>query len=153
MTFNQKEKKYLSWNRVFRIWFQKKKLLLVIDPLIAIRNVDTACTTLGCVRSSLRVLSGSRPWRHSSAALCAAPSQPWLPKTWNYSSTDLIDTADFIYVKGTWSIHTFNVDYLSIPKCAVSCGYLFHEIPSILYADHKQEKNTKMWREVHRLGP
>ena len=25
----------------------------------------------------------------------------------------------------TWSVHSFNGDYLSIPKCKGSCGYLF----------------------------
>ena len=28
-------------------------------------------------------------------------------------------------------IHSFNGEYLSFPKCTGSCGYLFHEIPSI----------------------
>ena len=44
--------------------------------------------------------------------------------------------ADFIK-KGTWSVHSFNGEYLSIPKCTGSCGYLFHEIPSIYTVEHK----------------
>ena len=34
-------------------------------------------------------------------------------------------------MKGTWSVHSFNGDYLSIPVDTGSCGYLFHEIPGI----------------------
>ena len=33
-------------------------------------------------------------------------------------------------MKGIWNVHSFNEDYLSIPKCTGSCGYLFHKIPS-----------------------
>ena len=35
------------------------------------------------------------------------------------------------HIKGTWSVHSFNGDYLSIPGGTGSCGYLFHEIPGI----------------------
>ena len=31
----------------------------------------------------------------------------------------------------TWSVNSFIGDYISIPKCTGSCGYLFHEIPGI----------------------
>jgi len=37
----------------------------------------------------------------------------------------------WFHIKGTWSVHSYNGDYLSIPKCTGSCGYLFHEKPSI----------------------
>ena len=37
----------------------------------------------------------------------------------------------FIY-KVHWSVHSFNGEYLSIPKCTGSCEYLFREIPSII---------------------
>ena len=33
------------------------------------------------------------------------------------------------HIKGTWSVHSFNGDYLFIPEGSGSCGYLFHEIP------------------------
>ena len=36
---------------------------------------------------------------------------------------------DRFYIKGTWSVHLFNGDYLSIPEGTGSCVYLFHEIP------------------------
>ena len=39
-----------------------------------------------------------------------------------------------ISLKGTWSVHSFNGDYLSIPEgTGSSCGYLFHEIPGICF--------------------
>ena len=41
------------------------------------------------------------------------------------------------HIKGTWSVHSFNGDYLSIPKGIGSRGYLFHKIPGI----------KKMWIE------
>ena len=37
----------------------------------------------------------------------------------------------WFHIKGTWSVHSFNGDYLSIPKCTGSCEYLFREIPSM----------------------
>ena len=37
------------------------------------------------------------------------------------------------HIKGTWSVHSFNGDYLSIPEGTGSCGYLFHEIPGIIF--------------------
>ena len=46
------------------------------------------------------------------------------------------DTADirliysWFHIKGTWSVHSFNGDYLTIPEGTGSWGYLFHEIPS-----------------------
>ena len=38
----------------------------------------------------------------------------------------------WFHIKGTWSVHSFNADYLSIPEGTSSCGYLFHEIPGII---------------------
>ena len=35
----------------------------------------------------------------------------------------------WFHIKGTWSVHSFNVDYLSISEGTGSCWYLFHEIP------------------------
>ena len=40
-----------------------------------------------------------------------------------------------IHIKGTWSLHSFNEDYLSITEGTGRCGkwvYLFHEIPGII---------------------
>ena len=34
----------------------------------------------------------------------------------------------WFHIKGNWSIHSFNGDYLSIPEGTGSCEYLFHEI-------------------------
>ena len=34
--------------------------------------------------------------------------------------------------KGTFSVHSFNVDYLSIPERPGSYKYLFHEIPVMI---------------------
>ena len=33
------------------------------------------------------------------------------------------------HIKGTWSVHLFNGNYLSIPEGTCSCEYFFHEIP------------------------
>ena len=38
---------------------------------------------------------------------------------------------DVQLISYTWSVHSFDGDYSSIPKFTGSCGYLFHEIPSI----------------------
>ena len=38
-------------------------------------------------------------------------------------------TYSWFHIKGTWSVHSFKGDYLSIPEGTDSCGYLFHEIP------------------------
>ena len=38
-------------------------------------------------------------------------------------------TYNWFHEKGSWSIHSFNLDYLSIPKCPGSWGNHFHEIP------------------------
>ena len=35
----------------------------------------------------------------------------------------------WFHKKGTFSVHSFNGDYLSIPEGTGSCVYLFHEIP------------------------
>ena len=39
----------------------------------------------------------------------------------------------WFHIKGTFSVHSFNDDYLSIPEHPGSQEYLFHEIPGILY--------------------
>ena len=41
------------------------------------------------------------------------------------------DRYSWFYIKGTWSVHSFNGDYLSIHEGTVSCGYIFHEIPGM----------------------
>ena len=33
------------------------------------------------------------------------------------------------YLESTWSVHSFNGDYLSIPEGTGSCGYLFMKSP------------------------
>ena len=38
-------------------------------------------------------------------------------------------TYSWFHKKGTWSVHSFNEGYISIPWCTGSCGYLFHETP------------------------
>ena len=38
-------------------------------------------------------------------------------------------TYSWFHIKGTWSVHLFIGDYLSIPETTGSCWYLFHEIP------------------------
>ena len=38
----------------------------------------------------------------------------------------------WFHIKGIWSVHSFNGDYLSIPEGTGSCGYLFQEIPGIM---------------------
>ena len=48
----------------------------------------------------------------------------WLFDLRNYS---------WFHIKGTWSVRSFNVDYLSIPLCTGSCAYLFNEIPSTCF--------------------
>ena len=35
----------------------------------------------------------------------------------------------WFYIKGSWSVHSLNGDYLSIPVHTGSWGYLFYEIP------------------------
>ena len=45
-----------------------------------------------------------------------------------FASTGLFCYSWF-HIKGTWSVHSFNGDYLSIPEGTGNCEYLFHEIP------------------------
>ena len=50
---------------------------------------------------------------------------------------------NWFHIKGTWSVHSFNVNYLYIPEG--SCGYLFHNIPcSIKYSISLRKKNMTM---------
>ena len=42
-----------------------------------------------------------------------------------------IYVVQLIHIKGTWSVHLFNGDYLSIPETTGSCWSHFHEIPGI----------------------
>ena len=44
-------------------------------------------------------------------------------------SWQLILRYSWFHIKGTWSVHSFNGDYLSISQGTGSCEYLFHEIP------------------------
>ena len=48
---------------------------------------------------------------------------------------DLLMTYSWFHIKGSWSVHSFNGDYLSIPEGTGRCGYLFHEIPGIIIVD------------------
>ena len=41
-------------------------------------------------------------------------------------------TYSWFHIKGTWIVHSFNGEYLSIPEGTGSYGYLFHEIPCSL---------------------
>ena len=43
------------------------------------------------------------------------------------------------YKRCTWSVHSFNGDYLSIPESTGSCGYLFHVTP--VHADEMIYEN------------
>ena len=57
-----------------------------------------------------------------------------LPKSADMSAvrdTNLSSIVQLISYKGTWSVFSFNGDCLSIPECAGSCEYFFHEIPGI----------------------
>ena len=40
-----------------------------------------------------------------------------------------MDRYSLFHMKATWSVHSFNGNYLSIPDGTGSCEYLFHEIP------------------------
>ena len=42
-----------------------------------------------------------------------------------------VNIYSWFHIKGTWSVHSSNGDYLSIPEVTGCCGYLFHEILSI----------------------
>ena len=53
----------------------------------------------------------------------------------------------WFHIKGTWSVHAFNGDYLSIPEGTGSCEYLFHNIPSTSKDAHEKDdfKNMQHW--------
>ena len=65
--------------------------------------------------------------------------QAWFLSSLNYNwmfgtglwETNLRFRYSWFHIKGTWSVHSFNGDYLSIPEGTGSCGYLFHEILGI----------------------
>ena len=46
----------------------------------------------------------------------------------------------WFHIKGTWSVHSFNGDYLSIPEGTGSCEYLFMKSPVLKC---QINKNTK----------
>ena len=46
-----------------------------------------------------------------------------------YHTLVVLQLISYMYIKGTWSLHSFKGDYLSIPEGTSSCWYLFHEIP------------------------
>ena len=54
---------------------------------------------------------------------------------WVYDHTLISPSLTSIFLqffhrkKGSFSVHSFNEDYLSIPECPGSCRNLFHEIP------------------------
>ena len=49
----------------------------------------------------------------------------------------------WINIKGTWSVHLFNGDYLSIPEGTGSCWCLFHEIPGTYWEQKtRRQKNA-----------
>ena len=50
--------------------------------------------------------------------------------------------------KGTLSVHLFNGDYLSIPKCTGSCGYLFMKSPVSCIEFKLSTKWINYWQYV-----
>ena len=57
----------------------------------------------------------------------------------------------WFHIKGTWSVHSFNGDYLSIPECTGSCEYIFYEIPGscIVYIKYRKKivyANVCLWK-------
>ena len=71
-----------------------------------------------------------------------------------YLQTNCSSTANFIF-KGTWSVHSFNGDYLAIPEGTGSCWYLFHEIPgtSRQKNDIKTNLTAFLWPYSHVIWP
>ena len=60
--------------------------------------------------------------------------------------THIHATYSWFHIKGTWSVHSFNGDYLSIPEGTGSRGYLFHEVPgSIWLYSWSSEKRLLSW--------
>ena len=59
----------------------------------------------------------------------------------------------WFHIKGTLSVHFFNGDYLSIPKCTGRCGYLFHEIPGIWhnYFSFTWKNSTQKYKFKNKL--
>ena len=51
----------------------------------------------------------------------------------------------WFHIKGTWSEHSFNGDYLSIPKCTGSCGYLFLNFLNFWYLNNYLSVSTSVW--------
>ena len=63
---------------------------------------------------------------------------------WNLLIKTLLSRYNRFHIKGTWSVHSLNGDYLSIPKGTGSCGYLFHEIPSTWKRNQKNKKKNSL---------
>ena len=87
-----------------------------INPLVTITvpNVLMSCTNLQChlpIRCCQLLIRGRRKNKNGQ-------NTPFCPIIYSW-----------FHIKGTWSVQSFNRDYLSIPKGTGSCGYLFHEIP------------------------
>ena len=55
------------------------------------------------------------------------------------SNLELV-TYSWFHIKGTFSVHSFNEDYLSIHECPGSWGYLFHEIPCTSMMSKRRDK-------------
>ena len=53
----------------------------------------------------------------------------------------------WFHIKGTWSVHSFNGVYLSIPEGTGTCGYLFHEIPDTINNEGAQRKYIFLLKE------
>ena len=66
---------------------------------------------------------------------------------WFWFKTHMFDIYDWFHIIGTWSVHSFNGDYLSIHKCTCSCGNLFHELPSMFLKAWSQDQ-TKLATET-----
>ena len=63
------------------------------------------------------------------------------PLQWNNISSFLTlpntcCTSTRFHIKGSWRLHSFKGDYLSIPEGTSSCWYLFHEIPGMYINIH-----------------
>ena len=55
------------------------------------------------------------------------------------------------HTKGTWSVHSFNGVYLSIPEGIGSYGYLFHEIPGSLEKFNLEYSNSILFIAIINL--
>ena len=54
------------------------------------------------------------------------PIQKDRKRFWNKKKRKMrYNQYNWFHKKGTWSVHSFNGDYLSVPEGTCSCGYLF----------------------------